>query len=285
MIVAETREALRDALGDPRTSGSVVLVPTMGALHAGHLALLDIARAQGSRVVVSIFVNPLQFSPDEDLQRYPRPRDADLQLCREREVDIAFVPSFDVVYPSGEPLVKVEPGPLAGMLEGASRPGHFVGVLLVVAKLLGLVRPDKAVFGQKDYQQLVLVRQMVKDLCMPVEVLGAETVRDADGLALSSRNRYLTGAERVVALTLSRALDTARAAGPGGASAVLDTARAVIQSEPDVDLDYLVLRAVDLGEAPERGEARLLVAATIGTTRLVDNLAVKLGDETTRPVQ
>jgi pantoate--beta-alanine ligase len=228
---------------------------------------------------VSIFVNPLQFGRGEDLDRYPRTLDADLDLCRERGVDVVFAPSVDVVYPGGEPHVTVEPGPLATILEGASRPGHFAGVLTVVAKLFGLVQPDVAIFGQKDYQQLTLVTQLVSDLCMPIEIVAAETVRDSDGLALSSRNRNLTGAERVVALTLSSALQSGRGAGPGGSSAVLATARAVLDSEPDVDLDYLALRAPDLGDVPERGPARLLVAATIGSTRLIDNVAVRLGDE------
>ncbi len=171
----------------------MVLVPTMGALHAGHAALLRAAREHAGPgvVVASIFVNPLQFAPGEDLDRYPRTMDADLELCAAAGVDVVFAPAVDEMYPGGEPLVTVEPGPLGGILEGASRPGHFRGVLTVVAKLFGLVRPTVAVFGQKDYQQLILVRRMSRDLCLGVDVVGAETVREADGLALSSRNRYL----------------------------------------------------------------------------------------------
>ncbi len=191
-LLANTREELADALG----SGGrpVGFVPTMGALHAGHASLMERARKEvGSEapVVVSIFVNPMQFGAGEDLDRYPRTFDADLALCAELGVDVVFAPSVDEVYPGGDPQVTVDPGPLATVLEGATRPTHFHGVLTVVAKLFGLVRPDVAVFGEKDYQQLVLIRRMVSDLCMGVDVVGADIVREDDGLALSSRNRYL----------------------------------------------------------------------------------------------
>ncbi|MGH3657254.1 MAG: pantoate--beta-alanine ligase, partial [Micromonosporaceae bacterium] len=178
---------------------------TMGALHAGHTALLDAARLGADHVICTIFVNPLQFGPNEDLATYPRTFDADLAVCADRGVDVVFAPTPDVVYRGGEPAVRVAPGPLGEVLEGASRPGFFGGVLTVVLKLLHLTRPDVAYFGEKDYQQLTLVRQMVADLDVLTEIVGVPTVREPDGLALSSRNRYLSAEERVTALALSRA--------------------------------------------------------------------------------
>jgi len=213
-LLAHTREELQAALSDARGAGRRVgFVPTMGALHEGHASLLRVARDRvgEGRVVASIFVNPLQFGPSEDLDRYPRTLEADLKICEREGVDVVFAPEVGEVYPGwpAQPQVTIEPGPLAGMLEGRTRPGHFRGVLTVVAKLFGLVRPDVAVFGQKDYQQLVLIRRMVDDLCLGVEVVGAETQREPDGLALSSRNRYLDGDERRDAAALSRALRAA----------------------------------------------------------------------------
>jgi pantoate--beta-alanine ligase len=258
----------------------------MGALHAGHAALVREGRrradqAAGDRgaLVVSLFVNPLQFAPGEDLDRYPRTMAADLALCADEGVDVLFAPSVEEVYPGGPEAAQVtlDPGPLGSELEGPSRPSHFRGVLTVVAKLLGLVRPDVAVFGQKDYQQLVLVRRMVADLCLPVEIVGAETVRDSDGLALSSRNRFLAPQQRRAALALSAALRAGAAAGPAGPEAVRRAAADVLAAEPGVEPDYLELTSPDLGPAPERGKARLLVAAGVGTTRLIDNVAVALG--------
>ncbi len=194
-VVASSRLELATALKETRSRGGrVALVPTMGALHRGHAELVSTARASvtaDDAVVVSVFVNPLQFGPGEDLARYPRTFESDIAVCAERGADVVFAPSVDEVYPGGDPQVTVEPGPLGLVLEGAVRPGHYRGVLTVVAKLFGLVRPDAAVFGEKDYQQLVLVRQMVEDLCMAVQVVGAETVREPSGLALSSRNAYL----------------------------------------------------------------------------------------------
>ncbi|MGN6577580.1 MAG: pantoate--beta-alanine ligase [Nocardioides sp.] len=281
-LVATTREELAAALKAVRAAGGRVgLVPTMGALHDGHVSLMAQARAHlapGDALVVSVFVNPLQFGPGEDLDRYPRTFDADLERCAAAGVDVVFAPSVDEVYPGGEPQVTVEPGPLGTVLEGATRPGHFRGVLTVVAKLFGLVQPDLAVFGQKDYQQLVLIRRMVADLCLPVEVVGAPTVREDDGLALSSRNRYLSVEERGLALVLSRALRAAVDAGPRGAEAALAAAHDVLDEAPGVDLDYIALTDPDLGEAPASGEARVLVAARVGTTRLIDNLPMHLGD-------
>jgi pantoate--beta-alanine ligase len=260
----------------------VVLVPTMGALHDGHRHLFREARAlagHGGAVVVSVFVNPLQFGPDEDLDRYPRTFDADLAACGEEGVDVVFAPVVDEVYPGGGPVVTVDPGPLGDVLEGAARPTHFRGVLTVVAKLFGLVRPDAAVFGQKDYQQLVLVRRMVEDLCMGVDVVGAATVREPSGLAMSSRNAYLDPEQRVTATVLFRALQAGAAAGPDGPEAVLAAAHGVIGSAPGVELDYLTLTSPDLADPPPYGEARLLVGARVGTTRLIDNVPVALGGQ------
>jgi pantoate--beta-alanine ligase len=260
--------------------GPVVLVPTMGALHDGHRQLFREARAQaghGGAVVVSLFVNPLQFGPGEDLDRYPRTLEADLAACGEEGVDVVFAPAVEEVYPDGGPVVTVDPGPLGAVLEGAARPTHFRGVLTVVAKLLGLVRPDVAVFGEKDYQQLVLVRRMVAELFLPVEVVGGETVRERDGLALSSRNNYLSAADRATAVALSRALRAGAAAGGRGAAAVQDQADRVLAEAPGLTIDYLSLTGPDLGPPPDRGAARLLVAARVGGTRLLDNVAVDLG--------
>jgi len=281
--LAHTREELAALLAE--RSGRVGFVPTMGALHEGHASLLRGARdrvADGP-VVVSIFVNPLQFGPTEDLDRYPRTLDADLELCAAEGVDVVFAPSVDEVYPGGDPQVMVRPGPLAKVLEGRTRPGHFRGVLTVVAKLFGLVRPDVAVFGQKDYQQLALIRRMVLDLNMGVEVVGAETVREPDGLALSSRNRYLDEEQRDNATALSRALRAAQGAAGYGAAGALGAARAELRAAQGVDLDYLVITDPDLGELPPvvpRGtEARVLIAARVGTTRLIDNMPLVLGKE------
>jgi pantoate--beta-alanine ligase len=283
-LLAPTREELHRALAAGEGAAEpVVLVPTMGALHAGHAALLAAARERAGRgrVVASVFVNPLQFAPGEDLDRYPRTLEADLALCAREGVDLVFAPSVDEVYPGGPPQVTIDPGPLAAELEGASRPGHFGGVLTVVAKLFGLVRPDVAVFGQKDYQQLVLVRRMSSDLCLGVEVVGVDTVREPDGLALSSRNRYLDAAERSRAVVLSRALRAAQEAAGAGARAAEDAARAVLATEPEVEVDYLAVRDADLALVPEdlddAAEGRVLVAARVGTTRLIDNLPLVVG--------
>ena len=281
LVVANTRDELAMSLSTTRAHGGrVALVPTMGALHAGHASLVAEARRNVSEtdaVVVSVFVNPLQFGPDEDLDRYPRTFDADLELCAEHGADVVFAPSVDEVYPGGDPQVTVDAGPLGDVLEGATRPGHYRGVLTVVAKLFGLVRPDVAVFGQKDYQQLVLIRRMVEDLCMGVHVLGGATVREQSGLALSSRNGYLDSAARVVATALFRGLQAGADVGAAGPESVLAAAHAVLDDAHGVELDYLALTSCDLGEPPSDGEARLLVAARVGTTRLIDNTAMHLG--------
>jgi pantoate--beta-alanine ligase len=278
LVRADTRAELEDALDRSRPVG---FVPTMGALHEGHLTLMRRARAEvgdDGVVVVSVFVNPTQFGPGEDLDRYPRTLDADLEACAGEGVDVVFTPSVEEMYPGGTAAaVTVDPGPRGDVLEGASRPGHFAGVLTVVAKLFGLVRPDVAVFGEKDYQQLALIRRMVTDLCLGVEVVGAETVREPDGLALSSRNRYLEGDQRREAAVLSRALFAARDAADRGPLAALNSARAALRTSRGVDLDYLEITAPDLGPAPDSGPARMLVAARVGTTRLIDNIALELG--------
>lgn len=280
--LAHTREELDDLLDDARHEGArIAFVPTMGALHEGHASLMRKAR-QRTRgpLVVSIFVNPMQFAPTEDLDRYPRTLDADLEVCEAEGVDIVFAPSVEEVYPGGfshEDVrrgVTVAPGALAEILDGASRPGHFDGVLTVVAKLFGLVRPDVAVFGQKDYQQLVLIRRMVADLCMGIDVVGAETVREPDGLALSSRNRYLDAEQRRTATALSRALRAAQDRASYGVPAARWAAMSVLKAEPGLELDYLALTSPDLGEPPETGEGRILVAARVGTTRLIDNMPI-----------
>ncbi len=285
-LLARSREELGSALRDLRhdraagqESAGVGLVPTMGALHAGHAALFDRARkevGQDAALVASIFVNPMQFAPGEDLDRYPRSFDADLDLCAEHGVDVVFAPSVEEVYPDGDARVTVDPGPLGRVLEGATRPTHFHGVLTVVAKLFGLVRPDVAVFGEKDYQQLALIRRMVDDFCMGVDVVGEETVREVGGLALSSRNHYLDEDQRWRAGALSRTLFAARDAAKYGAAVAIDAARHELRHARGVDLDYLELTAPDLGPAPETGPARLLIAARVGPTRLIDNVALDL---------
>ncbi len=204
------------AVRRPAVAGSLALVPTMGALHEGHAELIRYAATLADAVAVSIFVNPLQFGPAEDLDRYPRTPERDLELLDRLGVGLVFAPGAAEMYPAGRPAITVDPGPLGGLLEGASRPGHFAGVLTVVTKLLGLVRPDVAVFGEKDYQQLALIRRTVADLELGVEIVGAPTVRDPDGLALSSRNRYLTPEQRQQALALSRALRAGAEEGPSG---------------------------------------------------------------------
>ena len=259
------------------TGRRIVLVPTMGALHRGHLELIRHARRVPNTVtVVSVFVNPLQFGPEEDLDRYPRTLDADLRACRAAGVELVLAPSAAAMYPGGAPSLAVHAGQLGTELEGAVRPGHFDGVLTVVAKLFNIVGPDLAFFGEKDYQQLVLIRRMVRELCFGVQIVGVPTVRDDDGLALSSRNAYLTPPQRQSALALSAALAAGGQAAARGAAAALAAARAVLAAEPGVLPDYLELRDRDLGPAPEHGEARLLVAARVGATRLIDNAAVIL---------
>jgi pantoate--beta-alanine ligase len=279
-VLARTRAELasaREAL-----TGRVAVVMTMGALHEGHATLFRRARGSFDAVVATIFLNPLQFGPGEDLAQYPRTLDADLEICRRENVDLVFAPGPDVVYREGDPGVRVSAGRLGAMLEGASRPGHFDGVLTVVAKLLHLIRPHAALFGQKDAQQLLIIRRMVRDLDFGVEVIGVPTVREPDGLAMSSRNTYLSSLDRSVALTLVRALRAGADRAPEGVSAIRRAARDVLVAEPLCRVDYLVLvDAETLEDVPEwyRGEALLAVAARVGVTRLIDNMLVTVGQD------
>jgi pantoate--beta-alanine ligase len=278
VIVVHSRAELAATCSDLPTP--LGLVPTLGALHTGHASLIDAARrasgASGS-VLVTIFVNPMQFGANEDLSIYPRTLDADLALCAAHGADVVWVPAVEDIYPGGPSQPSVVPGPLGAELEGGERPTHFAGVLTVVAKFFALIRPDTAFFGEKDYQQLTLIRRMNSDLELGVEVVGVETVREPDGLALSSRNVYLGSDDRQRALVLSRALRAGQAAAVGGPAAVLNAAQAVYAAEPTITADYLELRAVDLGPVPTAGAARLLTAARVGPARLIDNVAIELG--------
>ena len=271
-VLVHTRTDLAAALDV--VSGEIAVVMTMGALHDGHRRLMRVARERSAFVVATIFVNPLQFGPNEDYEKYPRTLDDDLVACRAEGVDLVFAPGRDDVYPHGAPSITMQPGELGGILEGASRPGHFSGMLTVVEKLLLLTRADVAYFGEKDFQQLALIRRMARDLELPVEIVGVPTVREADGLALSSRNRYLSPEERRSALALSRALR--EGAAHGDPDVVLATAQKILAEEPGVRLDYLALTGADLGPAPLEGPARLLVAAKVGATRLIDNVPLTL---------
>ena len=288
LVIARTSEELAAARGD----GTVALVPTMGALHDGHIQLLKHARPLGDILVASIFVNPTQFAPGEDFEEYPRSFDADVERCAEAGVDVVFAPSVDTMYPvpnaaqgpAPQPgvldsTVTVDPGTLGSVLEGAVRPTHFRGVLTVVAKLFGLVRPDVAVFGEKDYQQLVLIRQMAQALCLGVDVQGCPTVREADGLALSSRNAYLLPDEREQASALHRSLQAGAAVAADGPDAVLAAAHRVVEGA-SISVDYLALTDRDLGEPVPGQDARLLIAARVGKPRLIDNVGLQLGSGT-----
>jgi pantoate--beta-alanine ligase len=259
MITAVSREDLAEARG--KLDGRVALVPTMGALHAGHAALIDRARAIADSVVVSIFVNPLQFAAGEDLDRYPRTLEADLDLVARLGGDLVWAPTPDVVYPHGQPTVTVRPGRVGDTYEGAARPGHFAGVLTVVTKLLTSTRPDVAVFGRKDAQQLCLVQRMVSDLDLGVDIEPHPIVRDRDGLALSSRNRFLSAAERAAALAIPRAIATGSR----------DAARAVLAAS-DLDVDYCdLVDPVTFAPLEQDTGGLLIITATSGTTRLLDN--------------
>lgn len=277
LVARSRREAqLAEPADDP--AARVVLVPTMGALHDGHLRLVARARELGGIVVVSIFVNPLQFGPGEDLDRYPRTLDADVAAL-DGLADIVFAPTAAEMYPQGPSSTRVTAGEVGTLFEGASRPGHFDGMLTVVAKLFGIVQPDVAVFGQKDAQQVHLVGRMVDDLNLPLTIAVVETVREEDGLALSSRNRYLSPDDRVAAVTLSQALAAGADAADGGVEAALAAARARIEADPAVKLDYLVI--VDQPSFHEatpghHGPALMLVAARVGTTRLIDNRRIAI---------
>ncbi|GAA2734886.1 pantoate--beta-alanine ligase [Pedococcus aerophilus] len=278
-VVARTRDELRTARAS-LTGGDVAVVMTMGALHEGHATLIETARRKAAHVVVTIFLNPLQFGPREDLSRYPRTFDSDMEICRKAGVDLVFAPTPDVIYQDGDPGVRVSAGPLGNVLEGQARPGHFDGMLTVVGKLMHLTGADSAYFGQKDAQQLLLIRRMVRDLDFPVDVVSVPTVREPDGLAMSSRNTYLTDSDREVALCLSRALRAGASAAAEGPSAIRRAARSVLVREPLALVDYLVLvHPSTLEDVPEwyRGEALLAVAGRVGTTRLIDNVPLLVG--------
>ncbi len=269
---------LAAALREWRESGqTIALVPTMGALHAGHMALVDAARAAADRMVASIFVNPLQFGPGEDLDRYPRQEAADSKLLEERGCDMLWMPTAGQLYPPGF-ATTVSVSGVSERWDGAARPGHFAGVATVVAKLFTAVRPDLAFFGEKDFQQLAVIRRMTADLDLGVTIRGVPTVRDADGLALSSRNAYLSAGLRAQALVLPRALEHAAAAILGGepAAAVLAEAKRSLSDAGFSPIDYFALvdsATLEPLDAPA-GEMRLIAAATIGSTRLIDNIRV-----------
>lgn len=257
------------------TVDDVAVVLTMGALHEGHASLIQLAKQSEMPVVLTVFVNPTQFGPDEDLARYPRTEGADIDLARRLDVDCIWLPTQPDIYPSDESVEVIEPGPLGEVLEGFIRPGHFAGVLTVVYRFFTLIRPSVAVFGKKDRQQLALIEQMVHERLPSVRVIRAETVREADGLALSSRNRYLNVDERAQALALSRALFAGRHASGQGVTAVLARAEAQLS---DLDVDYCVMTDDQLTPVdPDYcGSAVLLVAARIGSTRLIDNIDVEV---------
>ena len=260
-------------------------VPTMGALHDGHRALMREARnlvGPRGEVVVSIFVNPTQFAAGEDFDSYPRDLARDVRVCDEEGVDVVYAPSAQGVYGSEQgSRITIDPGPLGQLWEGAHRPGHFAGVLTVVSILLHQVDPNVAVFGEKDYQQLELVRRMCRDLSYGVEIVGMPTVREVDGLALSSRNVNLDPDQRRLASAVPRALEAAQQAATGGAEAALAAVDTVL-AEARLVADYRALCASDLGPTPERGTARLLVAVPVGRTRLIDNCTVDLGGDDVR---
>lgn len=272
--VATRGVELIESSGGPRRA----VVMTMGALHDGHAELIRRARAEvgvDGSVVVTVFVNPTQFGAGEDFNRYPRSLEADLALCEDAGADTVFTPTVAQMYGVDAGFrpdsVCVDPGSLADILEGAARPGHFRGALTVVAKLIGLTRPDAAIFGEKDFQQLVLIRRMVADLSMPVSVIGVPTVREPDGLARSSRNRFLTPQERRAAAVMPKALRCVADRAGSGVDVALAAGRELIAREPTVDLDYLVITDSELGRPPRPGSARALIAVRIGSTRLIDN--------------
>ena len=264
-----------------RNSSSRGVVMTMGALHDGHASLIrETRRLVGSAgtVIVTDFVNPTQFGVGEDFSQYPRTLDHDVAICAEAGADIVFAPDVVEVYGNASGFladsITIDPGPLGDILEGAARPGHMRGMLTVVAKLMGLTQPDVACFGEKDYQQLTLIRRMVSDLSMAVEVVGVPTVREADGLAMSSRNRYLSSDERAIASCIPAAVAAVVASAGSGVPQALDAGRAALH--PAVELDYLVVTDPKLGP-PTPGPGRVLIAARVGTTRLIDNDACIVG--------
>ncbi len=276
LAIYKTHQELKAALPALKTRGRVALIPTMGALHAGHMALVAEARRHAQSVIVYIFVNPAQFSPHEDLARYPRTLEADIEKCQEAGVDAIYAPSVEDVYPPGFDAV-VSAGSIATDLEGASRPGHFDGVATVLTKMFLRILPDVAIFGEKDFQQLAVIKKFVSDLDIPVEIIGLPTVREADGLALSSRNAYLSAEERAIAPNLHRILkETAQRLHATDNEAILIEATQKLLDAGFLKVDYLAVRDAEhfstltLPHQP----ARLLAAAWLGNTRLIDNLPI-----------
>lgn len=272
MKTAVTRDELDAALA--HAERPLVVVMTMGALHAGHASLFELAKVHGNTVVATIFVNPTQFGPNEDFDAYPRTMSADLDVCREHGVDVAFTPTVEVMYPDG-PESTVHVGRLGEALEGAARPGHFDGMATVVTRLMDFTGCDVAIFGEKDYQQLAIVREVVSETGRAVRVVGAPTVREPDGLAMSSRNRYLSASGRSRAAVIPRAL--AAAGRQRTADAAREAALEVLNAEPAVAVEYVAVTSTDLGAPPDAGEARILIAAKLEGVRLIDNAKVILG--------
>lgn len=271
MIVASTLTELDAALD--RMPRPRVVVMTMGALHEGHGSLFTIARSHGGTLVATIFVNPTQFGPSEDFDAYPRSLDADLKVCREHGVDVVFTPNVEVMYPNG-PASTIHVDGIGGILEGASRPGHFDGMATIVTRLMDVTGCDAAVFGEKDFQQLAIVRRVVHDTGRSVTVIAAPTVREADGLAMSSRNRYLSQVGRSQAAAIPRALAAAQE--QSTVEAMIAAARSELAKEPAIEIDYLEIRDPKFAPAPESGEARLLIAVRLEDVRLIDNVKVVL---------
>jgi len=274
-LLVRTRDELDAATSEARPTAVVM---TMGALHDGHAELMREARRllpPEGRVIVTDFVNPTQFGAGEDFDRYPRTLEADVEVCERNGVDIVLAPSVAEVYGGSELGITVDPGPRGAILEGASRPGHFAGVLTVVAKLMHITRPDIALYGEKDYQQLVLIRDMARALDFPLQVVGVPTVREPDGLAMSSRNRYLSEDARARAAAIPRALDAGRAVAGSGAAAVVAAAREALDAE-GIAIDYVTVTDTALGESPASGTGRLLIAVVVDGTRLIDNAEVTL---------
>ena len=283
MITAERISALREVVRQWRAKGARIgFVPTMGSLHAGHMSLLAAARFRADKVIASVFVNPLQFGPNEDFERYPRSPVEDSALLAEAGCDLLFLPAVEEIYPGGrQSATRISVQPLSGILEGAHRPGHFDGVATVVAKLFGIVQPDVAVFGEKDYQQLAIIRRMTSDLDIPVEIVGAPTVRSPDGLAMSSRNRYLSAEERAIAPRIHATLKGAAARidqGDRDYPSLMAWGAAQLRAAT-LQPDYFEIRdALTLLEpTASTGEVVILVAARLGKARLIDNLRVPLG--------
>ncbi len=279
MRVAHTPAEIRSQLKPLRASKSIAFVPTMGCLHKGHLSLIKKAKAEADIVVVSIYVNPLQFGPNEDLDRYPRTFDQDARLCAEAGVDFLFHPA--TLYPKSGPKVTLKVEELCDCLCGASRPGHFDGVLTVVNILFNIVQPDIAVFGEKDWQQLAIIRRMVADLQMPIEIIGSQTIREADGLAKSSRNRYLSDNNRRQAIALSRALLAMQRLAATGESDIerLKQEANTILTTASVDTEYLDIRGATSLKSKRKlnkQPARVFIAAKVGNTRLIDNMPLEL---------